>query len=547
MRLRGSAVSAKWPRGYCILFVAVTVGSIALRLPGLKKRPMHLDEAVHAIKFGELLERNVYRYNPREYHGPTLNYFTLVAAWLSSARRFIDVSEVTLRIVPVFFGVLSVVLLLLLVEGLGWPAIIVAAVLTCVSPAMVFYNRYYVQETLLVCFTFGVIACGYRYTQGKTVKWAILTGVFLGLMHATKETSIIAFGSMLLAILLTLFRWRRQGGSVGRTVEIVRPVHLLAGLVAAAVVSVLFYSSFFSNPAGILDSFRTYVTYFNRAGDSSVHIHPWYYYLQVLIYFKCGSGPVWTEGPIVILAVFGFAVAVTKKSMSSGNSQLLRFIALYTLVMTIVYSAIPYKTPWCMLGFLHGMILLAGVGAVALVKLAPKVLPRLVVICLLAAACVHLLWQAYLANYKYYADSRTPYVYAHTTTDVFAMVQRIEEIAEVHEDGKAMPIHFICPDRHDYWPFPWYLRSFSNVGYWDRVTDNVISAAVIIASPSVEQQLITRLYELQEPGHTNLYVGLFDTYVEIRPQVELRGYITKDLMDRFWRHKSESAEAQGDR
>ena len=542
-------MSAKWPRGYCVLFLAVTVGSIALRLPGLKKRPMHLDEAVHAIKFGELLERNVYRYNPREYHGPTLNYFTLVAAWLSSARRFADVSEVTLRIVPVFFGVLSVLLLLLLVDGLGWPAIIVAAVLTCVSPAMVFYNRYYVQETLLVCFTFGVIACGYRYTQRKTVKWAILTGVFLGLMHATKETCIIAFGSMLLVVLLTVLIRRRQGGSVGRTVEIVRPAHLLAGLVAAAVVSVLFYSSFFSNPAGILDSFRTYVTYFNRAGNSSLHIHPWYYYLQMLVCFKCGSGPLWTEGLIVLLAVVGFTVVITRKSIiSSGNSQLLRFIALYTLVMTIAYSAIPYKTPWCMLGFLHGMILLAGVGAAALVKLAPKLLPRLVVICLLAAACVHLFWQAYLANYKYYADSRTPYVYAHTTTDIFAMVQRIEGIAEVHEDGKGMPIHFVCPDRHDYWPFPWYLRSFSNVGYWDKVTDNVISAAIVIASPSVEQELITRLFELQqEPGKINLYVGLFDSYVEIRPQVELRGYITKDLWDRFQQRQERSAQSPADR
>jgi hypothetical protein len=166
---------------------------------------------------------------------------------------------------------------------------------------------------------------------------------------------------------------------------------------------------------------------------------------------------------------------------------------------------------------------------------------------LLVAASVYLLWQAYLANYRYSADSRNPYVYAHTTTDVFAMVQRIEEIAEVHEDGKDMQIHFICPNRHDYWPFPWYLRSFSNVGYWDKVTDNVISAAVIIASPGVQQQLIARLFELQKPGRTNLYVALFDSYVEVRPQVELRGYITKDLRDHFRQHQAQLVRSQADR
>jgi hypothetical protein len=28
-------------------------------------------------------------------------------------------------------------------------------------------------------------------------------------------------------------------------------------------------------------------------------------------------------------------------------------------------------------------------------------------------------------------------------------------------------------------------------------------------------------------------VPLFDTYTELRPQIELRGYVTKDLWDRF--------------
>jgi len=523
-----------WPLARYAILLIVAV-ALALRLPRLQQRPMHVDEAVHAIKFGELLEKGHYTYNPYEFHGPTLNYLTLIPAWLSGNKKLAEVSEFTLRIVPVFFGVLLVLLVLLLVDGLGPSSAVYAAILTAISPAMVFYSRYYIQEKLLVCFTFACIVCGYRYTQSKNMMWALLTGMSVGLMHATKETCVIIFASMMLAVVLTRL-WTKPPVKPGA--KYLGFWHLFVGLATGAVISVLFYSSFFTNPDGILDSFRTYATYFDRATANSLHFHPWYYYLKMLIYSRYGTGPLWSEALIVFLAAVGFIVAVRAKNVTRGlwsvarDFDLLRFIAFYTLIMTVIYSAIRHKTPWCMLGFLHGMILLAGVGASAVIKRAQHVLPRLVVICLLVAASIHLAWQAYLANYKYYADPRNPYVYAHTTTDVFTIVQRVEEIAEVHQDGDKMEIHFICPDEHDFWPFPWYLRSFPNVGYWNTVTDKVVSASVIIASASVEQEILKRLYGLPPPGQKRLYVPLFDTYMELRPQVELRGYVPKDLFDK---------------
>jgi len=535
--------------------VGVAILALALRLPRLQQRPMHTDEAVHAIKFGELLEKGHYTYNPYEFHGPTLNYLTLIPAWLSGknlvpsaieGKKLADVSELTLRIVPVFFGVLLVLLVLLLVDGLGPSSAVYAAILTAISPAMVFYSRYYIQEMLLVWFTFACIVCSYRYTQSKNIIWIILAGVSVGLMHATKETCIIAFGSMLLAVLLTRLLGKPP---VKLGAKYLGFWHFFVGLATAAVVSALFYSSFFANPDGIWDSFRTYTTYFDRATTNSLHFRPWYYYLKMLIYYRYGTGPLWSEALIVFLAAIGFIVAVRTKNVTGVNFNLLRFIAFHTLIMTIVYSAIRHKTPWCMLGFLHGMILLAGVGTSAVIKMAQHVLPRPRlalggVIGLLVAASIHLAWQAYIANYRYYADPRNPYVYAHTTTDVFTMVQRVEEIAQVHEDGNKMEIHFICPDEHDFWPFPWYLRAFPNVGYWNAVTDKVVSADVIIASAGVEQELLVRLYELPPPGQKRLYVPLFDTYMEVRPQVELRGYVPKELWDRFRQHRAQLIQSQ---
>ena len=44
----------------CVLILAATVVALALRLPRLRQRPMHGDEAVHADKFGSLLEECFY-------------------------------------------------------------------------------------------------------------------------------------------------------------------------------------------------------------------------------------------------------------------------------------------------------------------------------------------------------------------------------------------------------------------------------------------------------------------------------------------------------
>jgi uncharacterized protein (TIGR03663 family) len=532
----------KWSKISVVLILAAIIFALSLRLPRLEQRPMHGDEAIHAFKLGQLLDEGFYRYDPNEYHGPTLNYLTLIPTWLSRAQKFADLNEITLRIVPVFFGVLLIPLLLLMIDGLGRAGSICAAVLTAISPAMVYYSRYYIQEMLLVCFTFGVIVSGYRYAKNRNIGWALLAGVFLGLMHATKETCIIAFGSMFLALLLTLIVGGRQNGSVLNTVKVVKVSHLIAGLIAALAVSALFYSSFFSNPSGILDSFRTYASYLDRAGQNQLHIHPWYFYLKMLLYYKYGSGPVWSEALIVILALFGFIIAIRGKGLNGVDFHLLRFIAFYTLVMTVVYSVIPYKTPWCLLGFLHGMILLAGVGAGALINLTSNVRVKVFIGVLLIAGGVHLVWQAYLSNYKYYADSRNPYVYAHPTTDVFIITKRIEELAKAHPDGLSMPVQVICPGG-DYWPLPWYFRHFKKVWWWTDIDKRVMPAPVILASASIEPRLPEYFY-LPPPGQKNLYIPLFDTYIELRPNVELRGYVTKDLWDSYELYQSEQESPQ---
>ena len=516
---------------YAAAFLAVILIAIALRAPDLSRRPMHTDEAVHAVKFGMLLEDGFYRYDNTEYHGPTLNYFTLIPAWTESAERLREVDEATLRIVPVVFGVGLLLLLLLAVSALGRAAVVAAGLLTAVSPAMVFYSRYYIQEMLLVFFSFAVIVCGYQYVRRRQIGWAVATGVSIGLMHATKETAVIALGAMALALGLSVATRRPASDPGPRQGRGTLVAHGLIALVTAATISALFYSSFLSNSPGVVDSYTTYVNYLGRA-QHEWHIHPWHYYLGLLVYFRGPGGPIWTEAFILLLAGVGIASAAIKRTTPGVDRDFVRFLSFYSVALFAIYSTIPYKTPWNILGAWHGLIILAGVGAVVALEATPTRSARIALACVLVIGGAHLARQSYSGSHDYYADPGNPYVYAHPTDDVVRIAERIRALAEVHPDGDALYIEVISP-ASDYWPLPWYLRSFPNTGWWEEVDMAVPAAPVIIASPSVEADLLRKLYEVPPPGERYLYVPLFESSTEIRPTIEMHGYVRKELWDAY--------------
>lgn len=523
------------------LWVAVLVAAASLRLVCLDNRPMHCDEANHADKFRLLLEHGDYTYNPYEYHGPSLNFLTLPIARLAGLEKLTEVTEIHLRLLPAIFGIVLVGLVWLLRDEFGRGATLAAALLTAVSPAMVFFSRYYIQEMLLVCFTFGAIValnkvsgavsvadpssrCKKRFSAPCSL---VLLGICVGMMHASKETCVIALLAMAPAAAVSFPELRRIGAKR----------IALAGLIvaiSAATVSVLLFSSFFHNPGGVIDSFTTYFHYLGRSsGEGSVgrHVQSWDYYFRILFWWNRGGGHAWSEASIAALALVGLVAAVWGKGLKPAHLPMARFLCIYTVIMTVVYSALPYKTPWCALGFLHGMILLGGIGADVLIRLAPGAILKSLLVVALAAAAGHLGWQAYRASFVVYREPDNPYFYAHTTVNIPLLAQRAKQIAASHTDGKAMPIQVICPE-HDYWPLPWYLREFSRAEFSDRVHQRP-AAPLIIIMPSMMRALEKYLYVDPPPGQRPLYVPVLpddeNTDWELYRNVFLYVYVRHDL------------------
>jgi uncharacterized protein (TIGR03663 family) len=522
----GAAEPASARSGYgaagAVLLVAVALAAgLTLRLVRLDARPMHHDEANQAIKFGALLERGEYAYDARDHHGPTLYYLTLPFAWARGQSTLAALDEWTLRGVPAAFGAATILLLPLLPAGIGRTAVASAAVLMALSPAMVFYSRMYIQESMFACFTLTfAIAIGRAVTE-RGWRWPVLAGTAAGLAAATKETSIIVLPATLAACALAWW-------SLGSTRSAIAPANtgwrsaVLVSLATGGAIALIFYSSFFAHPGGILEVLRAAATYFQRGVDPAGHVHAWSYYLALLGWSSTG-GLHWTEALVLVLAAVGVVTAWASFDASRLETVFWRRYLTASAALTLaIFSAIPYKTPWNLLPFYSVTIVAAGIGVSALLRATASRRGHVLLAGAIAFASAHLGWQAWRASVVYASDPRNPYVYAQTVPDAVRMAARIRELAALHPERERMPVTVIAPP-DEQWPLPWYLRTMTRVGYWTDASDAPDVTAPVIVSSS---------------GHAEMLdAALGDRYVSefygLRPDVLLTLYVERGLWDRF--------------
>jgi predicted membrane-bound mannosyltransferase len=344
-------------------------------------------------------------------------------------------------------------------------------------------------------------------------------------MAATKETFIITLAAAAIAILINQ-AWNRALDASGQPLKAVplNPWHLVAGFGVCCAVALLLFTSFFTNLSGPLDSIRTYLPWAHRAAGESPHVHPWYFYLRRLLFFHLPNGPVWSEALIFLLAVVGAIAGFRRQNLAGANASLLRFIALYTFLLAAFYSLLAYKTPWCLLSFWLGAILLAGVGAGVLIQRAQFRTWRLAMAGVLLAGLAHLGWQSWRAETTYAADPRNPYVYAQTSPDLLNLVNQLEGLAGSDSRGHKLVVKIMSRDG-DYWPLPWYLRRFDNIGWWDHVPEDPFAPVMVVSA---------QFHAALDEKKTHLMVG----YFQLRPQLFFELYVELDLWKEWLSHRT---------
>lgn len=508
-------------------FSLIFFAACFFRFSDLEKRPFHGDEANQAVKAGILLDDGTYAYDPHEHHGPTLYYLTLPVFWITGTQHFVDTEMWQYRLVPALFGLLTLLLLLGLRPALSRGTVCWSALFLAISHAMVYYQRYYIQESLLVFFAFAAIVAGYRFVRKPGFGWAVVTGVVLGLVHATKETSVVIYAALAASLVASLML-DRDSLKVLKESGALRPAYFVCSLVTALFTIIILFSSFFTHGQGVIDSVRTYITYAGRAegsGSAALHDKPWYYYFQLLTFYYREAGPRWSEAFGLALGVLGMIAGIVK------GRGLFRFLAIYALLITAAYTLIPYKTPWNLIVFFMPLLVLAGVCADGALRwcwtrqnAGLRWVTSALVLCLLTAGSLHMARQSWLGNFRYPADVRNPYVYAHTSTAITRLTDRLEDLAAVHPNGHHLHINILKPDG-DYWPLPWYLRRFDRVGYWVELPQSV-DADVIVSDPKLREYVQThtaRSYQFEygslRPGvplHVWIEAGLWEDFMKTR-------------------------------
>lgn len=512
-----------WRIGAIVIFLIAAV----LRLYNLNLVPLHHDEGVNGNFLVRLVREGFYQYDPANYHGPTLYYFSAIIPWItkllfgSSTRDNYGLTTFNVRLITVLFGLGTIVLVFLLRRRLGSVATLSAALLLAVSPGAVYLSRYFIHESLFVFFTLGiVVACIWAYDK-RSPGYLIWAGACAALLLATKETAIISLGVLVIALALTVVymyftrpqavqyaskRNKPAGGMMSRIVdEMGGTGSIIRALATTLFVSfglyLLFYSSFFTNNKGIWDSLQTFAIW-SKTGNTA-HVHEASMYLWWL--FKI-------ESPLLFLGATGAVIVVLKP-----KNALALFCALWAFGLVAAYSIIPYKTPWLMLNFVVPLALISGYAIQAIYDMDHGQL-RLASVVLLVAVGVAT-YQSIDLNFVNY-DNDNPkyvYVYAHTRRGMLELVDQVEQIAK-ENSGDLTGITIVSPD---YWPLPWYFRNFSRVGYFGRMAAS--NEPIIIANENQRQEMEANFGQVYRQVPSKQPGGTF----ELRPGVKLLLYVRR--------------------
>jgi uncharacterized protein (TIGR03663 family) len=274
----------------------------------------------------------------------------------------------------------------------------------------------------------------------------------------------------------------------------------LAALGIFLFVNILFYSSFFRNPKGVMDSLAAY-NFWTKTGTSEFHAKPFDTYIKWL----------WEEeSPLLLLAPVGAFIALWRVR----ENRFALFVALWGFGLLAAYSLINYKTPWLALSMLVPFALAGGYAINALYKL-----NRAFALAALGLALAVCAYQTYKLNFVHYDDDAYIYVYAHTKREYVDLINEVERIAERAGTRFDTNINVAAPE---YWPMPWYLRNYKHVGYHQGRVIPATNDAVIIASTK-------QTAEMQATNGARYQ--LVGTY-PMRPGVTLTLYARRDLLGR---------------
>ncbi len=452
-----------------------------MRLYNLENRALHADESEQSFTFAGLYFNGDYKYNANGPHGPVLYYYPLKLVDKSFADT-LDTRLLRRTLLPIFLATCALVFFAMLARAnydarelllKANPALgrlaggVFAAIFLGLSSLSQIYSSYFIQEPFFALFSLALCFATFAFIKRPSLPAALIVGLCAGLLQSAKETSIIVFAALVGAWILSLLNLRNPAPQIKAIFSKKSLSFALAALAGFALIYCLFYSSFFANPAGILDGVKSYAHFFGKS-VSEVHTKGFGYYFELLAGLR-SQGAIFGESAIFILAIVGTILAYLRKN------DFIKFTAVFGWLNVLALSFIGYKTPWLLLAPITALALPTGYAVSAAVfshiDLKNKILAATLKVGLLifVLALFNLQYkEAKNASRNYASDPRNPFLYVHTLKSEEGLVKRIYDCAKVKGDKfKA-----ICISNNSPWPLPWQTLKLDAVTYAKALPQN---------------------------------------------------------------------------
>lgn len=448
--------------GFLLTTVFVLI-AVLLRFLMLDNKPIHFDESINMWFVKRIWEDGYFTYDPTNYHGPL--YFYLI----HFIQLFTGFDYISTRWVAALFSFFTLLILWFGPKterrALRW-----AAVFLLLSPAMNFFGRSGIHESAFVFFqVLGFLSFHYLLVRDFKKFWWLFAAGLLGMM-ALKETFVILVLAWIPAAVISWWLSRDRYPLKIWAHDLKKSLQLESVAVPLLFMLLLFvglFVGFGGNPKGIGDFFVALMPWLKTGVQGSGHEKEFLHWTQLM----------W-QNELAICAGFFVGLYFLLK-----NNWII-FYALFSIGVWLIYSLIPYKTPWCIISLLWPFALVAGFGVDELWGKIKRP-ARAGVLTLLAGLFVFEATGIYKLQFRDPIDMDHPFVYVNSTYQMKEFIAKVQGLLAADPLLREKPVQIGAQES---WPFPIVFSKFYTLSY-QKYPVEVLDQAIIYLVDNEEQKL----------------------------------------------------------
>jgi hypothetical protein len=268
------------------------------------------------------------------------------------------------------------------------------------------------------------------------------------------------------------------------------------------------YSGFGGNPKGLKDFFVALAPWLKTGVGGNGHEKEFLHWTKLM-------------GVNELAVLVGYLVAIP----FALKNKWIRFYLVMTFFLWLIYSAIPYKTPWCIISILWPFAIVSGYTMEEIMTRWSRN-QRVVACVVLLVLCA---WEAkvqYQIVYNNPIDMTHPYVYVNST---YQMKEFIAKTQQLVREQPLMREQMVQVGTEESWPIPIVFAKFYNLSYF-KTNQKIEDGALMYMVDTKDKQLIED--KLKETGKAGEY-GVFSLDVR-QSRSPIYVYVKRDsFQNRF--------------